>query len=433
MFDSREIQIVLLLWCALFNLVAALYAGLSTSFEPHKRRMLLLMQLSCAVLMFNDSLAWAYRGSPGILGYWMVRVSNFLVFFFSDVVLLLFHRYTCCYLFPEGTPPEERPRRRIAAGYHVAIAGMVLTVISQFTGLYYFFDAGNYYHRAALHPLSLLCPLIGMLLDAQLLVQYRQNLSRRIYLSMLSYIVLPFCAMVALLFFYGISLGNIAISFSMILIFLSSVAEQNEMMVKQAEELAENRIAIMLSQIQPHFLYNALTTIKYLCGKQDPRAEDTVARFAKYLRGNMDSLSLRTPIPFERELDHLENYLAIERLRFPNVKIVYMISARNFLLPALTIQPLVENAIRYGVTRKKGGEGTVTISSWETEDSFYVSVQDDGVGFDPMQRQYDGRSHIGISNTRQRIESMCGGKLSIRSVPGDGTTVLIQLPKEQKS
>lgn len=158
-----------------------------------------------------------------------------------------------------------------------------------------------------------------------------------------------------------------------------------------------------------------------------------MAKFAKYLRGNMDSLSLRTPISFERELDHLENYLAIERLRFPKIQIQYNIGVRDFVLPALTIQPLVENAIRYGVTRTETGGGTVMVSSWEMEDAWYVSVQDDGVGFDPEQRQYDGRSHIGLTNTRQRIEAMCGGELTVRSVVGKGTTVLIRLPKEGKT
>ena len=187
----------------------------------------------------------------------------------------------------------------------------------------------------------------------------------------------------------------------------------------------------MLSQIQPHFLYNALATIKHLCAKNDPRAEDVVASFAKYLRGNMDSLTDKAPIPFESELRHLENYLAIERLRFPGVSVVYDISASDFRLPALTVQPMVENAIRYGVTQKKGGKGVITVSAWEDEGACYVRVADDGVGFDPMKTQYDGRSHIGITNTRQRLESMCGGELAIKSEEGVGTTVTITLPKER--
>lgn len=432
MFDYQAIHVAMLLWACLFSLIAAVCTIINTNFEPHKRRWLLAMQFSGALLMCSDALAWAYRGGAGDIGYWMVRVSNFLVFFASDLILMLFHGYVCCYLFAD-TPKPERPRSLIAAGYAVPALGMALVVVSQFTHLYYTFDAQNFYHRTIWYPLSLLAPMLGMLLDGRLLVQYRKNLNHQLYLAMLSYIALPFAASIGLLFLYGISLVNIAISISLILIFIFSLVEQNQKMAAQAEELAENRVAIMLSQIQPHFLYNALTTIKYLCGTQDPRAEDTVAKFAKYLRGNMDSLSLRTPIPFERELDHLENYLAIERLRFPKVKIQYNLEVRDFVLPALTIQPLVENAIRYGVTRTETGGGTVTVSSWEMADAWYVSVQDDGVGFDPMQRQYDGRSHIGITNTQKRVEAMCGGELSIRSVPGEGTTVLIRLPKERKA
>ena len=430
-FDYRAIHVAMLIWACLFDLIAAVCTAINTSFEPHKRRWLLGMQLSGAVLMCCDALAWACRGGAGEMDYWMVRVSNFLVFFASDFILLLFHGYACCCLF-ESVPETERPRRRIAAGYSIPSLGMGLVVLSQFTHLYYTFDAQNYYHRAAGYPISVLIPLLGMLIDGSLLVQYRKKLNHQLYLAMLSYIALPFAASIGLLFLYGISLVNIAITISLILIFIFSLVEQNQKMAAQAEELTENRVAIMLSQIQPHFLYNALTTIKYLCGTQDPRAEETVAKFAKYLRGNMDSLSLRTPIPFERELDHLENYLAIERLRFPKVNIEYHIEARDLMLPALTIQPLVENAIRYGVTRTEAGSGTVTVSSWETEDAWYVSVQDDGVGFDLEQRQYDGRSHIGLTNTRQRIEAMCGGTLTVQSVVGKGTTVLIRLPKKGK-
>lgn len=146
MFDYRAIHVALLLWAYLFSLIAAVCTAINTSFEPTKRRWLLAMQLSGAVLMGCDALAWAYRGDSGEVGCWMVRVSNFLVFFASDLILLLFHGYVCCYLF-EKTPKLERPRRRIAAGYAIAALGMALVVVSQFTHLYYTFDAQNYYHR----------------------------------------------------------------------------------------------------------------------------------------------------------------------------------------------------------------------------------------------------------------------------------------------
>jgi LytS/YehU family sensor histidine kinase len=217
---------------------------------------------------------------------------------------------------------------------------------------------------------------------------------------------------------------------AILMIYLKFYTQRGIQLAQQEAELAQSRTAIMLSQIQPHFLYNALATIKHLCAKQDPRAEEVVAKFSKYLRGNMDSLTNTMPIPFKSELNHLENYLTIERLRFPDVHIAYDLKTTAFALPALTVQPLVENAIRYGVTRNEDGAGTVTISSYEDESAWYVRIKDDGVGFNPEQVQYDGRSHIGISNTRQRLATMCQGTLDIKSVRDVGTTITVTLPKD---
>jgi len=196
------------------------------------------------------------------------------------------------------------------------------------------------------------------------------------------------------------------------------------------QELTQSRVAIMLSQIQPHFLYNALNTIQYLCMTQPETAAKIVEKFSLYLRGNMDSLTQRDPIPFSTDLAHLENYLAIERLRFPDVRIEYDLKTQDFYVPPLTVQPLVENAIRYGVTRREHG-GTVCVSTWEEADAYCLQVRDNGVGFDPRQVQYDGRSHLGISNTANRLQNMCGGSLKIDSNLGEGTAVTITLPKKK--
>ena len=120
--------------------------------------------------------------------------------------------------------------------------------------------------------------------------------------------------------------------------------------------VAEQRIQIMMSQIQPHFLYNTLTTIQSLCLENPRKAATITERFATYLRQNIDSLNEAKLIPFRKELDHTLVYAQIEMERFRNVHLDYEIEDEDFLLPALTVQPLVENAIRHGVRGMPRGQ-----------------------------------------------------------------------------
>ena len=220
-----------------------------------------------------------------------------------------------------------------------------------------------------------------------------------------------------------------------LLLFLTALfyiyrAKQSELFQEKELELSEGRMAIMLSQIQPHFLYNSFVAIKQLCDINPKAAKDAVTEFSDYLRGNLDSLTLKTLILFNKELKHIENYLALEKRRFGDkLKIVYDFKAQDFMLPALTLQPIVENAVRYGVTKKEEG-GTVIIETSETETHILIKISDDGVGFNLEEVKQDGRSHIGIENVRNRLSAMCNGTLRIESEIDVGTTATISIPKE---
>ena len=195
------------------------------------------------------------------------------------------------------------------------------------------------------------------------------------------------------------------------------------------KELYEAKVQVMVSQIRPHFMYNALSSIAMLCKIKPDTAYEATIKFSDYLRGNMDSLKQTAPVPFKKELEHLEKYLYIEKLRFgKKLNIEYDIQAEDFELPLLSVQPLVENAVKHGVGMKEDG-GTVTISSRETEDSFEITVSDDGVGFDTSEVKNDGRSHIGMENTKRRLKDMCNAEIVITSVIGEGTTAKIIIPK----
>ena len=209
---------------------------------------------------------------------------------------------------------------------------------------------------------------------------------------------------------------------------VAQIASERE---RAEKELYEAKVAVMTSQIQPHFMYNALTSIAMMCQIDPETAQEATVTFAKYLRGNMDSLKQTKPVPFEVELEHLKKYLYIEKLRFgKKLNIEYDIQTTDFCIPMLSVQPLVENAVKHGVGMKKKG-GTVTISTRETDSAFEVIISDNGVGFDTSApKADDGRSHVGMENTRTRLQEMCGAEITIESTVGVGTTAVITLPKE---
>ena len=203
--------------------------------------------------------------------------------------------------------------------------------------------------------------------------------------------------------------------------------------------LKMSRAELMASQIKPHFIYNALNSIRTLIKVDPDKAQQTVYDFSTYLRSNLDNTGAEAQIPFSRELRHIEAYLNIEKIRFEErLQVATDIRAKSFLVPPLSVQPLVENAVKHGIcTRVEGG--TVTIRSREEADAYVVEVEDDGVGFDPEeleQRQAWGGAehkytHIGLANIRFRVEELAGGSLAVASQPGKGTLVTVRFPKTE--
>lgn len=205
------------------------------------------------------------------------------------------------------------------------------------------------------------------------------------------------------------------------------IAERNQLQA----ELQNSRVSIMLSQIRPHFVYNVLNTIHYLCGKDPDVAQDAISTFSDYLRNKLDSVNCNELVAFDTELQHINTYLKLEKIRFGDeLSVVFDIQATGFCLPVLTVQPLVENAVKHGVSKKRGG-GTVNISTKETNSSYKITVSDDGTGLDTKNYAKDGKVHIGIENIRQRLQSMCYATLEIFSEVGKGTTAIITIPKKE--
>ena len=247
----------------------------------------------------------------------------------------------------------------------------------------------------------------------------------------LSYIILPLTAELIQALNYGIALLNTAITISLFLIFVNLQSERELLLIQREQELKDSQISIMLGQIQPHFLYNTLITIRQLCDIDPKTAKLAMREFAGFLKGNMDSLSSRMPIPIIKEINHVKHYLYLEKQRFQGrLHVKYEILEWDFSIPSLTVQTLVENAVIHGILSKQEG-GTVTIHTESDEESYIVRISDDGVGFDPNRAFSDGSRHIGIENVKKRLEVLCHGNMVINSIPGKGTDVVIKIPKRK--
>ena len=193
-------------------------------------------------------------------------------------------------------------------------------------------------------------------------------------------------------------------------------------------QLTESRVSTMMSQIRPHFIYNTLGSIEQLCNIDPGKAGELVHNFAKYLRGNFGELDNPKPILMSQEMEHVHHYISIEKVRFPDMTFAFEMNSDDFHIPALTIQPIVENAIKHGLMKLEKG-GTIRVVSYETDTHYCVMVEDDGVGFD-TNVLLDDRKHVGIRNIRGRLKAMVNGTLEIESTQGVGTKVLIKIPKE---
>lgn len=212
---------------------------------------------------------------------------------------------------------------------------------------------------------------------------------------------------------------------------INEAARAKELEEKQRElqqELKDRRVSVMMSQIRTHFIFNIMTIISGLCNSDPVKADNALILFARYLRKNIAIMDRDEPIFFSQELQHLEDYVSLEKMRFGDkIKFEKKLEVTDFKLPPLTIQPLVENAIKHGLLTP-GKMGTVYLSTKAEEDEIKIIIEDDGIGFDTEAQEKEDA--VGIRNVRYRVENMVGGTLELSSVVGMGTKAEIRIPQK---
>ena len=381
----------------------------------HRGVMLIIIVLSLSLIAQNLLEDYLASGTPR----WFLRTAASVYGYSIRPIFLLLFLYIV------------QPERTHRVWWGLVILNCAVHMTAFFSHLCFWISKDNHYHGG---PLSRTCLIVGMILLVNLMLQclrdYHTLRKRDLLIPGLAVLVILGSVFVDM---QKVELEGQPITFLTCGIITDSVLYYiwlHLRFVRDHEDdlKARQQIQLMLSQIQPHFLYNTLGAIEELCDSA-PKAKNAIHIFSQYLRGNMDTLSEAEMIPFTRELNHTKLFLELEKLRFgEDLTIVYDITCTDFSIPTLTLQPIVENAVSHGVRMTEWGQGTVTITTKEFDDRFEVTVLDDGPGFDPEKIPDDGRSHVGISNVRKRLQSSCGGRLRIES--GNGACVSIILPKD---
>ena len=206
--------------------VLAILSFFTKSLSKKRRHALILMELIAALLLIMDRYAYIYRGNVSNLGYWMVRISNFCVYFFSLSLIHEFNLYLIDLFLNEGRL-KKVPRRLICVEA-LFLIGTILLIISQFTGLFYTFDEYNRYTRAPGFLLSYLVPIASLFLQLDVIFEYYKRIHTSIRIPLLFFSLLPILATILQIFTYGLSLINITLVGETIMLYIFVLLDLNK-------------------------------------------------------------------------------------------------------------------------------------------------------------------------------------------------------------
>ncbi len=204
-----------------------------TPLSAKRKQALTFMDFSAMLLLLSDRCAYIYRGDTSPLGFWMVRISNFLVFFLTLVIIYTFNLYLID-LYTNEAKLETIPKR-LQYSKILVIIGEILVIISQFTGFYYTFDATNHYQRAGGFIICYILPLTILILQLSVIVQHYGRLNKLIRISLLLFTLIPLTASIIQIFTYGVSLTNISLVGQVVMLYLFALLDMNQM-IKVAHE-----------------------------------------------------------------------------------------------------------------------------------------------------------------------------------------------------
>ena len=414
------------LWGAIFCIVAAACAFMIRYFDKSSTEKLINLMMCACMLMLCDAFAWWYRGDTSPLGYQAVRAANFFAFVFGFLAMPLTAEYVSGIIKKRAGNVQLYWKN---LEWILFVVGVILLTLNTFYDYMYSFDENNRYYRLPFSFIPGFIAFVGIIITLGVAVKYVGKMNRFERAAVILFLILPVIGVIIQTFNYGISLTYLMLVLSSLILFFSHIYNFMQYNIEKEKELAEERIRVFNQQIQPHFIFNSLSLIRHLCKNSPDEAVEAINEFSGYLRNCTDFINESDCIPASRDFDLVKHYIYMEQKRFgKSISVKYDLEDADFSLPPFSVQTSVENAIKHGLRAVSKKDGQLTISSCRKGKDHIVVVEDNGAGFDTRRIKSDSSSHVGIINTKKRLELMCGGDIYIESSQGKGTKVIITIP-----
>ena len=367
------------------------------------------------VIFFIDLLIWTV---PDMVTEEKIVVIFEYLFFSFLTLMPMFFLLHCC---------GENIKHSLLFRTVMTLSGIFCLILSvaQFTDIFYYVAPNNQYLRGSWFPLLMTPLAVIMTINIYGLNKRRKKLSKMVFIALLVY-MLPMTAAIIVYMFASVDiLATLVIALCALTMLGFILTDNMKQYMWQQSEIAQQRASVMVLQMRPHFICNSMMSIYYLCDQDPEKAKQVTLDFTTYLRKNFAAIASENTIPFKDELEHTRAYLAVEQAQFEDSLFVHFDTPHIlFRVPPLTLQPIVENAVKHGM-KSCNDPIHISVITRQTNTASEIIVKDDGPGFNPID---DNEPHIALNNIRQRLELMCKGKLEITMRENGGTSVKVTIP-----
>ena len=396
---------------------------------------LILFFTATFVYNFCNIIDLCFGGMPTFASYWCIRIGVFGYYASGEFQTLLFLQVIKKYISEKS---GNLLKKAVFAFELLQIPNILLLLLTPFTNALYYIDTNNDYNRSWGYWIWQAVTILTFVFIGVVIIVKWKNISNYLKRIIITATIFPMTALVTSPFISAVSLNNIMVAITALILFIIYERNKTEITLKSIyelerakTELAESRLTMMLAQIKPHFIYNTMNAIMELCYTEPELAAETIAHFSDYLRGKLNAFDSKEMSLFDDELALIKEYLSIEYADHNKVfRMEYDLACTDFRLPALSVQPLVENAVKHGIDRYSA-DSLVKLITYEDAQNIYIKVTDNGTAEQGDDTLFASERGVGLNNTAERLRMLCGGDISVTH-DVNGTSAVITIPKQNQ-